>query len=89
MSTTLNPWIESVQLHPDVLRESEGTDIFALDLGPLPSLTSEPDFASIACATCEMIGRLSLLLYFVAELSLELPLPLASWLECERQICCR
>jgi hypothetical protein len=32
---SLKPWIESVQLHPDVLKESEGTDIFALDLGPL------------------------------------------------------
>lgn len=29
------PWIESVHLHPDVLKESADTDIFALDLGPL------------------------------------------------------
>ena len=29
-----------------------------------------------------MIGRVSLLLYFVAELSLVLPVPLAAWLEC-------
>lgn len=29
------PWIECVHLHPDVLREDAGTDIFALDLGPL------------------------------------------------------
>lgn len=29
------PWIESVHLHPDVLKESAETDIFALDLGPL------------------------------------------------------
>jgi hypothetical protein len=34
MSAT-KPWIESVHLHPDVLRENAGTDIFALDLGPL------------------------------------------------------
>lgn len=30
-----NPWIESVHLHPDVLKENAETDIFALDLGPL------------------------------------------------------
>ncbi|PYL05758.1 MAG: hypothetical protein DME33_15670 [Verrucomicrobia bacterium] len=29
------PWIESVHLHADVLKENAGTDIFALDLGPL------------------------------------------------------
>ena len=29
------PWIECVHLHPDVLRDDAGTDIFALDLGPL------------------------------------------------------
>ena len=29
------PWIESVHLHPDVLKENAETDIFALDLGPL------------------------------------------------------
>ena len=33
--TTPKPWIESVHLHPDVLKENAETDIFALDLGPL------------------------------------------------------
>ena len=37
---------------------------------------------NIAWATCETIGRASALLYFVVQLSLELPLPLASWPEC-------
>jgi hypothetical protein len=32
---TPKPWIESVHLHPDVLKEDAATDIFALDLGPL------------------------------------------------------
>jgi len=32
---TSRPWIESVHLHPDVLKENAETDIFALDLGPL------------------------------------------------------
>lgn len=32
---TIKPWIESVHLHPDVLKENAETDIFALDLGPL------------------------------------------------------
>jgi hypothetical protein len=32
---TPKPWIESVSLHADVLKEDAGTDIFALDLGPL------------------------------------------------------
>lgn len=32
---TAKPWIESVHLHPDVLKENAETDIFALDLGPL------------------------------------------------------
>ncbi|HVM49768.1 MAG TPA: DUF499 domain-containing protein [Candidatus Acidoferrum sp.] len=31
----LKPWIECVNLHPDVLKEDAGSDIFALDLGPL------------------------------------------------------
>lgn len=35
MSKNLKPWIESVHLHPDVLKENAATDIFALDLGPL------------------------------------------------------
>lgn len=35
METTAKPWIESVHLHPDVLKENADTDIFALDLGPL------------------------------------------------------
>lgn len=34
-TTTIKPWIESVHLHPDVLKEHAETDIFALDLGPL------------------------------------------------------
>ena len=33
--STVKPWIESVHLHPDVLKEHAETDIFALDLGPL------------------------------------------------------
>lgn len=33
--STIKPWIESVHLHPDVLKEHAETDIFALDLGPL------------------------------------------------------
>jgi len=32
---TPKPWLESVHLHPDVLKENAETDIFALDLGPL------------------------------------------------------
>ena len=35
MSNNPRPWIESVHLHPDVLKESAEMDIFALDLGPL------------------------------------------------------
>jgi hypothetical protein len=35
MSNHPKPWIESVHLHPDVLKENAETDIFALDLGPL------------------------------------------------------
>jgi hypothetical protein len=35
MSNNPKPWIESVHLHPDVLKENASTDIFALDLGPL------------------------------------------------------
>ncbi len=35
MNTTIKPWVESVHLHPDVLKEHAETDIFALDLGPL------------------------------------------------------
>ena len=35
MSHNPKPWIESVHLHPDVLKENAETDIFALDLGPL------------------------------------------------------
>lgn len=31
----LKPWLENVQLHPDVLSEAFSEDIFALDLGPL------------------------------------------------------
>jgi len=33
--STVKPWIESVHLHPDVLKEHAEMDIFALDLGPL------------------------------------------------------
>ena len=29
------PWIESVHLHSDVLKENATSDVFALDLGPL------------------------------------------------------
>ena len=41
-----------------------------------------PNFASIARATGEIIGRVSALLYFVVEESLVLPVPVAAWLEC-------
>jgi hypothetical protein len=32
---SLRPWIECASLHPDVLKDTTETDIFALDLGPL------------------------------------------------------
>jgi len=35
MGSGIKPWIESVKLHPDVLKENAATDILALDLGPL------------------------------------------------------
>jgi len=35
MNNNPKPWIESVHLHPDVVKENAETDIFALDLGPL------------------------------------------------------
>jgi len=31
----IRPWVETVQLHPDVIGEDFSEDIFALDLGPL------------------------------------------------------
>ena len=34
-ATPIKPWLENVQLHPDVLSETFSEDIFALDLGPL------------------------------------------------------
>ena len=34
-TTTVPPWLESVELHPDVLSKDFSEDIFALDLGPL------------------------------------------------------
>ena len=46
---------------------------------PPPLLSGAPYLPSIAWATCEMIGRVSTLLYFVAEVSLELPVPVAAW----------
>ena len=39
---------------------------------------SAPNFPSIARATCEMIGRVSALLYFVLDEVLSLALPLAA-----------
>src|SRR6266511_975219 len=33
--SAIKPWVESVELHPDVLSENFSEDIFALDLGPL------------------------------------------------------
>ena len=39
---------------------------------PLPLVTSAPNFASIACATRQIIGRVSALLHFIADVSLEL-----------------
>ena len=35
MSTTIRPWLERVNLHPDVLSDSFSEDVFALDLGSL------------------------------------------------------
>ena len=35
MNTTIVPWLECVDLHPDVLSEQFSEDIFALDLGAL------------------------------------------------------
>ena len=35
MSTALRPWLECVDLHPDVLSRESSDDLFALDLGPL------------------------------------------------------
>ena len=37
---------------------------------PPPLLISAPNFPSIARATCETIGRVSALLYFMADVSL-------------------
>src|SRR5271157_4058449 len=34
-STVIKPWVETVELHPDVLSPDFSEDIFALDLGPL------------------------------------------------------
>src|SRR6266516_4921458 len=33
--TIIKPWVETVELHPDVLSPNFSEDIFALDLGPL------------------------------------------------------
>jgi hypothetical protein len=35
VTNNVKPWIETVHLHPDVLKENAEMDIFALDLGPL------------------------------------------------------
>ena len=35
MTQTMRPWLECVQLHPDVLSEHFSEDVFALDLGAL------------------------------------------------------
>ena len=35
MSAALRPWLECVDLHPDVLSRESSDDLFALDLGPL------------------------------------------------------
>ena len=35
MSTAIRPWLECVELHPDVLSERFSEDLFALDLGAL------------------------------------------------------
>ena len=35
MSETLRPWLECVELHPDVLSDEFSEDVFALDLGAL------------------------------------------------------
>jgi len=61
-----NPWIESVHLHPDVLKENAETDIFALDLGPLAdgSATVAPvyrDAESFFRASYVTVGLKSLL----------------------------
>ena len=35
MSTHFRPWLQCVELHPDVLSDDFSEDIFALDLGTL------------------------------------------------------
>ena len=35
MSETPHPWLECVDLHPDVLSDDFSEDVFALDLGSL------------------------------------------------------
>src|SRR6266850_1826591 len=45
MASGVKPWIESVHLHADVLKENAETDIFALDLGPLSD--GSPNVASV------------------------------------------
>jgi predicted AAA+ superfamily ATPase len=64
--TAPRPWIESVHLHPDVLKENAETDIFALDLGPLAdgSGTVAPvyrDAESLFRASYVTVGLQSLL----------------------------
>ena len=43
MSEAPRPWLECVDLHPDVLSEELSEDVFALDLGALADYLSETD----------------------------------------------
>ena len=43
MSTVIRPWLECVELHPDVLSERFSEDLFALDLGALSDHLLEKD----------------------------------------------
>jgi hypothetical protein len=58
MSTTVKPWIESVHLHPDVLKEHAETDIFALDLGPLAESTGTVAPTPATCSSCSGTSRI-------------------------------
>ena len=46
MSTTLRPWLEYVDLHPDVLSDDFSEDVFALDLGALSDYLVWQDLGS-------------------------------------------
>ncbi len=73
-STALQPWVETVILHPDVLAENFSEDIFALDLGPLadgnpnvPAVYRDPEH--FFCASYLTNGLRSLLQDVLSRLS--------------------